>query len=173
MDKLLYLIIFCILLAVVSYQDFKDRAIDWFLPILLIGNALLLHFQLLSGFQWTYIFANLAIVFIQLFVLFIYFSIKSGNITNIVNRQLGLGDILFFIPLAALFSPLHFIAFFVVSLMLTLLSVVLLRFIKKIDNTRIPLAGAMSLVLIIWLVCARFFNINLYDDYFWLSYVPH
>lgn len=173
MDKLLYLIIFCILLAVVSYQDFKDRAIDWFLPIFLIGNALLLHFRLLSGLQWTYILGNLTIICIQLFVLCIYFSIKSGNITNIVNRQLGLGDILFFLPITILFSPLHFIAFFVVSLIVTLLSAVLLRFIKKIDNTSIPLAGAMSLVLIIWLICASVLDINLYDDYFWLSYVPH
>ena len=166
MERILYLVILIGLLALVSYQDFKDRAIDWFLPILLTIVASLIHYQALSVFHWPYILSNLTIVLIQLFVLFIYFSIKERRLVNIVNQQLGLGDILFFIPLALLFSPIHFVLFFVGSLCITLLIILLLWLTQKVDYNNIPLAAAMSLNLALWLVLSFSFDINLYDDYY-------
>ena len=53
--------------------------------------------------------------------------------TNIIDSWLGLGDVLFFVCLCGLFSPVNFIAFFISSIFGVLVFFLLIKaFIKKI-----------------------------------------
>ena len=96
----------------------------------------------------TYIGINVLIVVVNLIGVTALVSIKEKKLTNIIDSHLGLGDILFFTVLTVVFSPLNFVVFFIGSIMLiTILYGVVIR-LKKDNNFPVPLAGAMSLLLI-------------------------
>jgi len=154
------------LLIALVYQDFKSRAISWFLiPLLFIGfvikGVLSLEFEELA----TYFGINLLIVLLNLTGVIALVSIKEKKLTNIVDTHLGLGDILFFLVLTVVFSPINFVVFFIGSILLitSLYGVVIA--LKKDSKFPIPLAGAMSLLLIVCLLGDQFcFFFNAYQD---------
>lgn len=146
-----YLLLFPLLIIV--YQDFKQRSISWWtVPFLLmVGVIQSLYFN-----HWQqvlqYFFANCLFVIFQYLVLTIYFSIKEKQLIQITDRWIGLGDWLFFVGLATLFSTVHFVIFFIGSTIVVLVVFLVLKlfFLKKLQT--IPLAGGMSLVYILsWL----------------------
>lgn len=146
-----YLYILC--LIPVIYEDFKYRAIHWIWIALLIILALLFH-----PVENKVILNNLIFIFVQLGLLSIYFSIKHRKLINITKDYLGIGDILFFIPLCLLFSNEGLILFFISSLTISLLFFLFWMLITKKENQTIPLAGSMSLILIIILLISSIFN---------------
>jgi hypothetical protein len=134
-----------LLLFVTAYQDFKYRAIWWgLIPLLTIAIGVL-GFQELGHYLWRFWLVNGLFFGLQLLVLTIYFSLKSKQVINITNRQLGLGDILFFIPLSALFSLRNLIVF----LLFVLLTAIITAFLLPKHRQNIPLAGIFSVGLII------------------------
>lgn len=163
---LLLQIVSVLLLLILTYQDFKDRAISWIiLPVLFICfiltsletlplSALGLFFGINSGF-----------IFLQVCSVALYFLIKRRTIKNIIDKEIGLGDILFFIVLTVAFSPVNFIAFYVVTLILTLAAYLLIKFFNASTKREIPLAGIMSLAMA-FLIITSFFSdsFNLYSD---------
>lgn len=138
-----------ILLFVIAIQDFKDRKISLMLFILL---AVLFCWRslVIADLKQVAIDASLSIgfVFLQLFLLTIYFSLRQKKITNVIDSYLGLGDIVFFFILTFLFSFFWFVIFFIVSMLISLVFFGLLSIMKKNDKLSIPLAGFMSLQLI-------------------------
>ena len=167
MQPILLTILIAILLVLV-YQDFKSRAISWFLiPLLLIVgviNALMTinieEFTIFSG-------VNLLLVLVNLLGVTLIISLKERKIKNIINTYLGLGDVLFFIVLTTLFSPINFVVFFIGSIFLITLIYGGVILFRKQQNTLIPLAGAMSLVLIAVLLVQQFTtSFHLYQDLF-------
>lgn len=155
------------LLSVVIYQDFKNREISWFLiPLLLIigiTNALI---SIDYKDFLTYAGINLAIVMLNLLGVTLFISLKEKKIKNIIDTYLGLGDILFFFVLTVLFSPFNFILFFIGSILLTSLVYIIVMLFDKIKQPLIPLAGAMSLVLIVALAFQHFYpSLNFYQDF--------
>ena len=163
----LLVIILIGLLSVVIYQDFRNREISWFLiPLLLIvgiSNALLsIDFKEFL----TYTGINLSMVILNLLGVTLIISIKEKKIKNIINSYLGLGDILFFLVLTILFSPFNFIIFFMGSVLFTSLIYGGIILFNKNKQTLIPLAGAMSLMLIIALVFQHLnSSVNFYQDF--------
>lgn len=156
-------------LAVIVVQDFKYRQISWFLiPLALCGFV---YKAFLSGdFTWRHFLLNAAFVLLQLIVLSFYFSLKRKKPINIIDSYLGLGDILFFLLLCAVFSPANFILFYVFSLLITLMSVVIYTVISKRQTPSIPLAGAMAgMVLLLMLTNFIFPHFNFYSDQFLLT----
>lgn len=155
------------LLSVVIYQDFKNKEISWFLiPLLLIvgtSNALLsIDFKEFL----TYVGINLSMVILNLLGVTLFISIKEKKIKNITDSYLGLGDILFFLVLTILFSPFNFIIFFIGSILLTSLVYIIVMLFDKNKQPLIPLAGAMSLVLIVVLAFQHLnSSINFYQDF--------
>lgn len=152
-------------LAVIVVQDFKHRQISWFLiPLALTGFV---YKAFLSGdFAWKDFLLNVGFVLIQLLLLSLYFSLKNKRLINIVDRYLGLGDILFFIVLCAVFSPVNFILFYLFSLTITLMSIVIYTVISRHQTPAIPLAGAMAALLILLLLTNLVFpQFNLYNDH--------
>ncbi|WP_369014662.1 hypothetical protein [Flavobacterium anhuiense] len=128
------------LFAIVLYQDFKSRMVYWFLyPI--IG---ILAFTIQSNaVPLSVAFVNFA--FNLLFVLFllavtsIYIKFKNLDFKNTI----GIGDVLFFLFIAASFSIVSFWILFVFSLIFSLLLHLILS--NKKDPSTVPLAGYMSL----------------------------
>ena len=146
---LLYSFIF-LLLCIIIYQDFKHRSLRWeLLPLLLI--SVWIEGYLTIGIELLAYFGGLNFLFfaLQLILLTVYVSIQLKAWTNITKEHLGIGDILFFIPLCFTFTPLNLIVFFIVALLITIIIFFVVHERYKPKNRTIPLAGVLSLYLII------------------------
>ena len=158
-----------ICLCLIAFQDFRHRAISWFLiPILFVGFVFVALQTSAWEDYWKELVFNLCVIIIQLVLLTMYMSVKNKKFVNIVNSSLGIGDILFFVVLAVVFSPVNFIVFYIASTILTLVGYGLFIIIKK-EKTEIPLAGAMAsmlLLLMVLNVCIP--NMNLHNDNFFI-----
>jgi len=168
----IYLVILLIALAVMAVQDFKQRAISW-IPLvgvfvfgILYGMHTLNRTAILNN-----LFFNTLFLILQLLAISFYFSIKEKRLVNIFNTYLGIGDVLFFIAIAGLFSTLNFIVYYTTGIILMLVWYGLIRIIKRTNQT-IPLAGGLSLILFILLLTGFFSpDINILDDSIILAYL--
>lgn len=142
--ELILKILLIILLLSITYQDIKYRAVWWILfPLTLILQIFIALSIETPVVIINYFLINLIIVSIQLLVLFVYFYLKNRGrqeIRIILLSKLGLGDILFFVILAAAFSTYNFVIAFV---LLLILSLIVAAFTFK-KNRAIPLAGIMA-----------------------------
>ena len=160
------LVILVVLLGIIVYQDFKSRAISWFLiPLLVIafiwGGLLSLDLKQFS----TYFGVNLSLIIINLLGVTIFISVKEKKLTNIIDTYLGLGDVLFFLMLATVFSPINFILFFLGSIFITTIVYGLVAIASKQKQALITLAGAMSILLILTIIAEQVIpSFNFYQD---------
>lgn len=157
-----------LLLAVVLFQDLKQRQISWFLiPLLLVSFVAQGLVQIAANELMRYTLFNIGFIVVQLFILTAYISIKNKRLVNIINSYLGIGDVLFIAVVAAAFSPLNFIVFYIVALLFTLIVFLVVHSLIKNVSKEIPLAGAMAAVMMVlimvnhWLPDVNFYN----DDY--------
>jgi hypothetical protein len=149
-------VLLAIFLLWIFIQDIKSRAIYWWLPL---GALFIIGIKTLPIVEYSYLLINLVFVAIQAMVVFVYFALlKKQKVSNLV----GLGDVLFlFIPLLA-FSPFYFIAFFIVSLLLSLITHGVVKTFKKNAEQTIPLAGYMALHFLLLYLYSIIFKVNLY-----------
>jgi hypothetical protein len=168
--QVILLIIAVLLLSVIVYQDFTKRAISWFLiPMLLvvfIANGLL---QInIEEFAW-YSGINLFQIILNLLGVTLLISIKEKKLTNILNSHIGLGDILFFLLLATVFSPINFMVFYYGSILISLIVYGSIKLIDKSNQKPAPLAGLMSVMLVIVIIIEQSTSlIHFYDDFIFL-----
>ena len=151
-----------LILLLIAYQDFKERAVYvWIFPVL---SGLFLTKNFIEIPYSTYLFntgINLGFCLIQYFVLTLYFSIKNKQLINIADQLIGWGDIVFALVLCVAFPPLTFFCYYLLSLIIA----ALIGLYFKSQNKTIPLAGIQAIVLIIWIIIINFiirFSIN--DD---------
>jgi Flp pilus assembly protein protease CpaA len=144
------LVILVCLLGVVVFQDFKSRAISWFLiPLLFVGFIAYGLLMIQPVELLTYFGINFMLVAVNLLCVTLFISLKEKRFTNILKDYLGLGDVLFFLVLTVVFSPFNFIFFYLGSILLTALIYGGIILINKEKKLLIPLAGVMSLILIV------------------------
>lgn len=160
------------LLLILAYQDFKDRSIS---SIALLVLFVLFSIQSILTNSLTqagiYFGINLFIPFIQLAGLTLYAAIKNKRFVNIIDTQIGLGDILFFVLLCTVFSPANFFPFYIGSLLVAVILFFILKKLKLSDTNEVPLAGVMSVMLIIVIAVKTMTPaIDLYNDYWVLKY---
>jgi hypothetical protein len=158
-------------LILIVFQDFKQRQISWFLiPLSFAGfayKASLYKENTLSVFLF-----NTAFIVLQLICLTIYFSIKNKKFFNIIDTYVGLGDVLFFIVLCTVFSPLNFITFYVCSMVVTLLAIIAYNLFSARQTKDIPLAGAMAGALMILIIITRMVpGVDFYNDGYLLNII--
>lgn len=158
-------IVLILIFLLIFYQDIKHREVTWFLFLFIFFISFLIAYTRLPiRVIIIYNLINLLLVSTILLSTTLYFSIRKKRLLNIVNKQIGLGDIVFFYSVIPLFSPLNFTLFFIISL---LFSLVLHISFKKTYNTNhtslIPLAGYMSIFSILAFI-SSFLGVNLYDD---------
>ncbi len=152
-----------IILFVIVYQDFRFLSISWWTIPALIILATYSGVMQIGAKQLVITTAiNLGFVLLQVIVLTLYFSIKKKHLVKITQQYLGIGDILFFIFLTICFEPLHFVLFFVMSLLVVIIVFFLLKSIQVYKKQHIPLAGAMGFLYVLFLFLISINNYNPY-----------
>ena len=164
-----------ILLAALVLQDFSQRAISWFLLPLLFSALFIKSLSSSSVSIIAYDFLkNTAFLSVQFFLVAVYFVLKERKIKSIINSKIGLGDVLFLLVLAIAFSPINFIVFYLLSLLLTLVGLLIYYLVYRRFECQIPLAGSIAILLIICIFSQYFFfhldfRRELILNYFFLS----
>jgi len=130
--------------GIMGYQDFKTRAVYWFLfPILAICLGTLHYFDTEKEVFLLNIGFGLTIITAIVIILYLYTQYISKK--KFLNYSIGLGDLLLFYVFAIAFPPYTFIVLFSSSIIFSFLS--FLFFKNKVFKETIPLAGLMSIFL--------------------------
>lgn len=159
MVTLITTLILTVILVFVFLQDFRSRTIHVVLPIVLFLLALVINYNSIDLELITIIY-NISFILINIAGLFLYFSFKNKKFINPIDSYLGLGDVVFFIAITPLFNLKPFILFFILGLLFSLLLHFGIMFFKKVKT--IPLAGYLSLFLILNIATKSILKINLF-----------
>lgn len=158
------LILSCMVLLWVLFEDIRFRAVHW--PLFPLGFGLILLYRILGASYPDLIYStlyNFFFLLLNMSVLYLVFRWKGYGVKEILNSFIGLGDLLFFLGLClALPFPL-FPAFFILSLILSLLTGII--WFKK---QSIPLAGLQALFLMAVLVYEYSAGLDLNSMILWL-----
>lgn len=154
----------------IAYTDCKDRSVPVYLLLGLLVICLVntaLQVDITTAFLQLAV--NTALIVLLLISLLLYYRLRQGSFKGVVNQKLGAGDIVFWIAITPLFSLFNFMLFFISSLVIVLI-VMMVRLARKQPVALIPLAGYQALVLAaIIIINALFFNhpfcINLLSFY--------
>ena len=137
-----------------AWEDARYRAVSvWTFPVL-FGLLLVSRVHVASWeATWWSVKINFTIIVFQLIAIWLYLIAKHQAIVNPMQGFIGWGDVLFWIAVSPAFSPMAFLLFYVVSLLVALLIHGILRQSKVYgDATKIPLAGLQALVYSAWLL---------------------
>lgn len=149
-------IILIVIFGIILWQDCKERLVYWFLYPL-VG---ILGFSIQLFYTDIYLalinsFINLCFILTVLLILWVYTKLIMKQ--DLVNKGIGIGDLLFFVFLSFCFSIISFFIFFVCSLLFSLLLYFMLKR-KKPELESIPLAGLMSLFFAVVYFSTFFIN---------------
>ncbi len=143
-------------LTAITYQDFKERKVFWFLfPLAMLLFGLLYYVQVTGMSVFLYqILTNIFLVTSIWTILFLYTHFITKK--KFLNHSLGLGDILFFYTLGLGFPTLTFIVLFVGSTLFSLLVFLIIK--RNLNHKTVPLAGLMGLFIIFVLLYSFIFK---------------
>ena len=133
-------------LLLVIIQDVKYRAIHVLLPIVLFAAAITRYFIL--GYSANELLMTALFLILVLTGLFLYVTVKNKKIINPIDSSIGLGDIVYFVAIIPLFFSTTYIAFFSTGM---LFAIVCHFLFNKNEEGHIPLAGYLSIYLVILL----------------------
>lgn len=127
------------------YEDFKYRAISAF-PLVTLGVSTIWYSRRLINTELLISNIGVELLFlgVQALLLIAYFSFKEKKLDLLLDKKLGSGDVLFFVVILPLFSPVHFVFVYVSGLIFSLIVSLL---VSKKEGYTIPLAGLLSLFL--------------------------
>ena len=154
------------LMGYVAYQDFTERAISvWTLVVFLLLSFCLgsLHLDFETLIRNGLI--NMGFIVTQLAFIALYFSIKNRKFVNVADEYIGWGDILFFVPLAILFSTEYFMLFYVGALLVSLVGFLIYKVLINRTVATIPLAGLLAFCLVAVLCSSWWLDLNLYGSF--------
>jgi len=127
----------------IAYQDFKQRAISWYWPLVLFGVSALSGWNLYGSEMLKHLVFNLVFLLILFSIVTLYFSVKAKKITNIFDVFIGWGDVVFLLALVPFFHPLDFVLFYTFSTILSLIIAVTFK------GKEIPYAGILSALMML------------------------
>src|SRR5688572_27738796 len=104
-------------LAIIFFQDMRDRAVSWLL-FPLLGACFVIRFLYVSG-DFTYPVFNYSFIIIQVAAVALYVFVRYRS-TGILTHYLGIGDILYWVVIAWVFSPVNFILYHLAGLIFSL-----------------------------------------------------
>ncbi|WP_299242526.1 hypothetical protein [uncultured Aquimarina sp.] len=134
-----------LLLSLVFIQDLKLRAIHILLPIFILIIGLIPYFK--NEYSIIGLLYSLIFLIITFGGLYLYLSVKNKKLTNPFKKNMGLGDVLFFIAVIPFFSSYNYILFFITGMLFSILGFLVIKLIVKTDL--VPLAGLLALYLIL------------------------
>ena len=152
--KVIFLILFLLFSAVITFQDLKDRLISaW--AILVYWLTCIGGVVLLRSASELYTNAISTTVYFGLCFLCItgYYFIKESRFINIVDSKIGLGDILLLPAISLTLSVIPMILFFASGFCLAAFAGI---FLGR-NNKTIPLAGIMVSWHIVYLTVLELF----------------
>lgn len=160
---------FILLMFTTTVQDFKNRSISAFLPVLILISSFLYAYSLFEladvAISTT---INLVLLSFQFTILYLYVRIfkKAENLTN---SYLGWGDILFLLALSPLFGPLNFILFNLAVFVSIAIGYYMYTILNPNADKHIPLAGLVAIVAGPTMLFLKITNLSpaMYDNY-WL-----
>lgn len=140
--------IFIVLLAI-AWQDFKFRAVYWWLFVLLMaGLSALTYVETSGSLIKEHLLYNCSFLGVQLLFLTLYFSVKQKRLVNIFADYFGLGDLLFLLSITVYLSFLNYLFFYLFSLLVVIVVSLGGRALSKNSNPKIPLAGEQAIILL-------------------------
>lgn len=155
-------------LYLIAYQDYKYRAVAVYVYILLFSAVIAYG---LTESAWQVVFwnslINSALVLTMTSVLYFLYFLKEKRVNGFFNTKLGMGDLLFWVAVTPLFSPLNYLLWLIFSMIISLVIYLVGRLIQpsKKELNKIPLAGIQAIVLLVIIFLnAVFFHKNLSQD---------
>lgn len=142
--------------TIISFQDFKYRAISINSLILFFIGAVAYALSHSSNTAYPLI-VNLIFLLLVYTVLRIHFLIKKGVQEPFINHYLGLGDIYVFLITCFYYSTYNFILF----VMMTSVCSLIIGYLNRHRNNKIPLAGIMTLFHIPIIIYFDLISVNL------------
>jgi hypothetical protein len=166
----MYWTLFCCMIlisSVIAFQDFRQRAVSWFLfPIFGLCGCFLSYFTLGSfSIVLGHITFNSLFLILQYLLLKGFFILRHSS--HIINSKIGLGDILFLLSATCYFSFLNYVSFYIFSLLFSLIAYLLVCRIKSSANDQqhtIPLAGLQSVFIILYIGLSALLNNSIVVD---------
>jgi hypothetical protein len=140
-------------------QDFRSRTISaWLLPAivvcLIIPPLATQEFRNLIFPNFIY---NVILLSAQFVLLWIIISFRNRKWINIINTQIGIGDVLLLLCLTPFFSPLNYFVLFTVAIVFSLIVAILMKATSNKATEYIPFAGLFSVPLILLCVLRLLF----------------
>jgi hypothetical protein len=135
-----------LVLALIFFQDIKNRTIHIFLPIALFLFSYFLVYKN-NNLIAIIILSNLFFFTITISILVAYMYFKTGLFQNPFKHYFGFGDLLFYISISPLFLLKEYIVFFILSMFFSIMLQMVFK--KNIKKESVPLAGFSSILLII------------------------
>lgn len=137
-------------------QDFKTRQIWWFLPLILAVGGVVINWNQL---QVENVLFGLAFLVLLILVLYAYILIRYKS-TKLFAEYFGIGDLLILIALVPFFEFRHFVFFFTLATLFSVLGHLLMNWFKKQES--IPYAGYLSIFLLVHLLAVRLLDLNIF-----------
>lgn len=140
-------IILVLLLVVIAYQDLRHQRIQWILIAGAAGiNFMMGIYRLPMSQVLLYTLMNCLFIIFNIGLLAAYLSIRfKADLRSMFSTYLGIGDVLFWISLAPMFSTINFIYFHLFSLLASLIVFIFLKtFIVPLKKSTVPLAGLQA-----------------------------
>jgi hypothetical protein len=137
------------LLLIIFAEDMYSRAVHWFLFPLLIAAFVLLRSVGQEPLHSIMVDAvlNSGFVLLQYSLVTLYFSVKRRRLVNITSGLLGWGDILFIFSFAFVLSPVNYVVFYIISLIVVLIGWLIYTLLTRLSDRHIPLAGMQAFLL--------------------------
>lgn len=138
-----------LVLCLVFYQDLKQRAIHLFVFIALVCAEFAVKYMKGEQLLSIDILLNCSYMLVLITILLLYFRIRFGS-WNLLEKGLGLGDLVFWIVTSLYLGFEWFILWFNVSLILALIVHFICRKFSWYGNAdKVPLAGLQAVPLMI------------------------
>jgi len=139
-------VISIVLLAAVTYSDFKKRAISLLLLIALT-ITILFNYLKFDFPQIFYYLINAVVLIMQIGIMSIWFKYKNKD-KSFFKEAFGWGDVWLLGIGVVIFEPIWFVWFLLITAVASLLTGLVLRQHNKNKEVTIPLAGVASVVII-------------------------
>jgi len=151
-----------LILGLLAYQDFRFRQIS---VAGIVALSCFVIFRRLSAIPLKELehqfLLNTLFVVVQLSLLALYYLIRNKNLKGLYTGGIGLGDILFFVILCIAFPSSRFVLYFLIGLVLSLISYGSYMLVRKNANKHTPLAGLLAFFWIVQIVYTYVFNCKL------------
>ena len=153
-------IISILLLGAMTIQDFRFRAISWYLfpalfGVLLIDGLLVFDRTALLN----RVFTNALVVLLQFAGMYLYLLIKNKGKMISPGKYIAMGDVLFFMILIIVFDPISYVVFTVCALTGAICWFGLQQLLRKNPSHTIPLAGIMAVALSVVTISGLFIEV--------------